>query len=119
MKLDVRDIYKNLDQYMNQEVVVSGWIRNHRKQKEFGFIDFSDGTYFKNIQVVYDNKLEDFDEIQKLRVGCAIEVRAEVISSPAKGQEFELSLKKMSFLGCPVSRIFPLFQNILLKNSVV
>ncbi len=102
MKLDVRDIYKNLDQYMNQEVVVSGWIRNHRKQKEFGFIDFSDGTYFKNIQVVYDNKLEDFDEIQKLRVGCAIEVRAEVISSPAKGQEFELSLKKLTLIGdCP------------------
>ena len=102
MKLDVRDIYKNLDQYMNQEVVVSGWIRNHRKQKEFGFIDFSDGTYFKNIQVVYDNKLENFDEIQKLRVGCAIEVRAEVISSPAKGQEFELSLKKLTLIGdCP------------------
>lgn len=102
MKLDVRDIYKNLDQYMNQEVVVSGWIRNHRKQKEFGFIDFSDGTYFKNIQVVYDNKLEDFDEIQKLRVGCAIEVRAEVISSPAKGQEFELFLKKLTLIGdCP------------------
>ncbi len=46
MQLDVKEIYQDTDKYMDQEVTVSGWIRNHRKQKEFGFIDFSDGTCF-------------------------------------------------------------------------
>lgn len=99
MKLDVKDIYEKLDEFMNKEVTIDGWIRNHRKQKEFGFIDFSDGTYFKSIQIVYDDKLNDFDEIQKLRVGSAIEVVGTVIPSPAKGQEFELSLKSLVLLG--------------------
>ena len=46
MQLDVKEIYQDTDKYMDPEVTVSGWIRNHRKQKEFGFIDFSDGTCF-------------------------------------------------------------------------
>ena len=40
MKVDVRDIYKDIDLYMDKEVTLQGWIRNHRKQKEFGFIAF-------------------------------------------------------------------------------
>ena len=99
MKLDVRDVYKELEKHMGKEVTIQGWIKNHRKQKEFGFIDFQDGTYFKSIQVVYDDKLETFDEIQKLRVGAAIEVKGTVIESPAKGQEFEVSLKDWMLLG--------------------
>ena len=61
MAIDVKDLYVKLKDYMDKEVVLQGWIRNHRKQKEFGFIDFNDGTYFKSVQVVYDNKLADFD----------------------------------------------------------
>ena len=51
--LDVKDIYKDYENYLDKDVELYGWIKNHRKQKEFGFIDFNDGTYFKNIQVVY------------------------------------------------------------------
>ena len=58
--LDVRDIFES--DYIGKEVTLSGWVRNHRKQKEFGFIDFSDGTCFKHLQVVYDNSLSDFGE---------------------------------------------------------
>ena len=72
--LDVKQVYEELETLMVNEVVLQGWIRNHRKQKEFGFIDFYDGTYFKTVQVVYDNNLDEFDEIQKLRVGSAIEI---------------------------------------------
>ena len=54
--IDVCDLFKK--DYIDKDVVVCGWIRNHRKQKEFGFIDFNDGTCFKNLQIVYDNSLE-------------------------------------------------------------
>lgn len=102
MVIDVKELYETLADYMDGEVTLQGWIRNHRKQKEFGFIDFNDGTIFKTIQVVYDNKLSDFDEIQKLRVGSAIEVHGKVIESPAKGQTFEIQLKDLKLLGdCP------------------
>lgn len=102
MVIDVKELYETLADYMDGEVTLQGWIRNHRKQKEFGFIDFNDGTFFKTIQVVYDNKLSDFDEIQKLRVGSAIEVHGKVIESPAKGQTFEIQLKDLKLLGdCP------------------
>ena len=61
--IDVKDLLKN--DFIDKEVTVQGWIRNHRKQKDFGFIDFNDGTFFRNLQIVYDNSLKDFEEIQK------------------------------------------------------
>ncbi|MDD2518747.1 MAG: asparagine--tRNA ligase, partial [Bacilli bacterium] len=85
-----------------QEVVLEGWIRNHRKQKEFGFIDFNDGTYFKSVQIVYGNHLTDFDEITKYRVGSAIRVVGRVIESLGKNQAFEIELKEITLEGdCP------------------
>ena len=102
MIIDVKDIYSDYKKYVDKEVVLQGWVRNHRKQKEFGFIDFNDGTYFKPVQVVYDDKLESFEEIQKIKIGSAIEVKGTVISSPAKGQDFELQVIDIKLLGdCP------------------
>ena len=97
--IDVKDIYEQIDELMEKEVMVQGWIRNHRKQKEFGFIDFNDGTSFQTIQIVYDNKVKNFDEIQKIRVGSSIEVKGKVVQSPAKGQAFEIQLKSLKLLG--------------------
>ena len=54
--LDVKELYEKTEEYLDKEVTLQGWIRNHRKQKEFGFIDFSDGTCFKHVQLVYDNE---------------------------------------------------------------
>ncbi|MBO5376576.1 MAG: asparagine--tRNA ligase [Bacilli bacterium] len=100
--IDVRELYEKLCKYMGKEVTLQGWIRNHRKQKEFGFIDFSDGTCFKHVQLVYDDKLEEFEEIQKYRVGCAITVVGTVIESPGAGQEFEVQVKSIKLEGdCP------------------
>ncbi len=102
MIIDVKDLYDKLTDYMGKEVTLQGWIRNHRKQKEFGFIDFNDGTYFKSVQAVYDDKIEMFEEVQKLRIGSAIEVVGKVIASPAKGQEFEIQVISVKLLGdCP------------------
>ncbi len=99
MVIDVKDLYEKLEEYKGKDITLQGWVRNHRKQKEFGFIDFHDGTYFKSVQVVYDNKLSDFEEIQKLRVGSSIEVLGTVMDSPAKGQEFEVHLKEWKLFG--------------------
>lgn len=96
---DVKELYEEIESLMDQEVKLQGWIRNHRKQKEFGFIDFTDGTDFQTVQVVYDDKLDDFLEIQKLRVGSAIEVVGKVIKSPAKGQLFEIQAEMVTLLG--------------------
>ena len=102
MAIDVRDLYDKLTEYMDKEVTLQGWIRDHRKHKEFGFIDFNDGAYFKSVQVVYDDKLSAFEEIQKLRIGSAIEVVGKVIESPAKGQAFEVQVVSINLLGdCP------------------
>ena len=100
--LDVKDLFKETEKYLNTEVVLQGWIRNHRKQKEFGFIDFSDGTSFNHVQIVYDDKLENFDEIQKYHIGSAIEAKGMIVESPKEGQAFEMQLKEIKLLGdCP------------------
>ena len=97
-----RELFKDSKKYMNKEVTLEGWIKNHRKQKEFGFISFSDGTFFTPIQIVYDNKLKDFDEIQKFHVGSSIKVIGKVVKSPKEGQEFEVQAKEVILLGdCP------------------
>lgn len=90
MKLDVREIYQDNEKCMGQTVTLQGWIKNHRKQKDFGFIDFFDGTHFKSVQIVYDNKLENFENISKLRVGSAITVTGKIVPSPKEQQDFEV-----------------------------
>ena len=96
-----KELFKNTAKYLNQEVTIEGWIKNHRKQKKFGFISFSDGTFYTPIQVVYD-KDSNFDEIVKYHVGSAIKVTGVVVESPKAGQEFELHAKNIELLGdCP------------------
>jgi len=100
MKLDVKEIF--LNDYVGKDVIVEGWVRNHRKQKEFGFIDFSDGTCFSHLQIVYDNSLNIFDEIQKIKNGSAIEVTGTIVKSEGKGQSIELKASDVKLLGdCP------------------
>ena len=100
--MDVKELYQNIEKLMNQEIKLQGWIKNHRKQKEYGFIDFSDGTYFKHVQLVYDNNLDQFEEIQKYHIGSAITVIGYVIKSQGKGQDFEIKVKNITLEGsCP------------------
>lgn len=92
-------LFTNYEEYLNKEVTLEGWIKNHRKQKEFGFISFSDGTYFTQIQIVYDNSLSDFLDIQKFHIGSAIQVTGIVVKSPKEGQLFEIQAKSICLLG--------------------
>ncbi len=99
MKLDVKDI---TEKHIGKNVTVEGWVRNHRKQKEFGFIDFSDGTCFNHLQIVYDDKLSTFEDISKIKNGSAISVTGKIVKSEGKGQSIELKAEDVTLLGdCP------------------
>lgn len=98
--MDIKELY--VQNYIDKQIEVSGWVKNHRKQAHFGFIDLHDGTTFKSLQVVYDDKLKNFDEITKIKLGSAITVKGKLIKSPKEGQEFELALEELILEGdCP------------------
>ena len=94
--MEIKELYKN--SYLNKNVCVHGWIRSHRRQSHFGFIDLTDGTCFKTIQVVYDEELDNFNLINKLLVGSSVEVEGMVVESSGK-QEFELKATRVLVLG--------------------
>ena len=94
--MEIKELY--LDNYLGKEVKINGWIRNHRKQAHFGFIDLFDGTCFKSVQIVYDETLRNFEEVSKLLVGSSICVSGLVVESAGK-QEFEIKAKEVSILG--------------------
>ena len=97
--MDLKEIFTY--DYLNKEVTICGWIRNHRKQAHFGFIDFSDGTCFKHLQIVYDETLQNFEDVTKMLVGCAIKVTGTIIASKGD-QDIELSAKDIILIGdCP------------------
>ena len=97
--LDIVDIKK---EDIGKKLSICGWIKNHRKQSNFGFIALSDGTSQNPLQVVYTKDLKDFLEIQKLHIGSSIKVCGTLVESQGSGQEFELSLENLELLGdCP------------------
>ena len=99
--MDIKELYEQ--NYIDKKVEISGWVKNHRKQAHFGFIDLYDGTTFKTLQVVYEeNNCNNFEEITKIKLGSAITVKGTLIKSPKEGQEFELSLEDFILEGdCP------------------
>jgi asparaginyl-tRNA synthetase len=100
METTVKKIFRNKEEFKDQEVTLYGWIRNHRAQKEFGFINFHDGTFFDSIQVVYEEqKVDNFSEIQKLRVGSSLEVKGVLVLTPDARQPFEIKATQVTLLG--------------------
>jgi len=96
--MDTKELKEKYKELLGSEITLEGWIRNHRRQKDFGFIDFYDGTSFGTIQVVYDNSLKDFDDIQKYLVGSAIKVVGEVVESQGN-QDFEIKAREVILVG--------------------
>ena len=95
----LKDFFLNKDKYDNKDVVISGWIRNNRSQSQFGFIDLSDGTTFKTVQVVYEENLLNFKNIQKYRNGASVEVKGTFVLTPDRAQPFEIKAKEVNLLG--------------------
>ena len=100
--ITTRELKERLQELQGQEVTLLGWIRNHRKQKNMGFVDFFDGTCFKNPQVVYDNTLPDFETVQALRVGSAVKVTGKVVPSYKDPETPEIQASAITLEGdCP------------------
>ena len=95
----LRDIFLSKEEYLNQEVCVSGWVRSNRDSKNFGFLTISDGTFFTPLQVVYHDEMANFGEIAKLGVGAAVIVSGKLIPTPEAKQEFELQAVEISIEG--------------------
>ena len=100
MKLTtVKEIYKEREKYLDQEVTVGGWVRSVRDSKTFGFIVLHDGTFFETLQVVYHDTMENFADISKLNVGAAIIVKGTLVATPQAKQPFEIQATEVTVEG--------------------
>lgn len=97
--MTIREIYKNSEQFLNKEVKLGGWIRSIRGSKHFGFLVLHDGTFFKPIQVVYEEKLANFQEISKMNVGAAVIVEGIFVPTPQAKQPFEIQATSVTLEG--------------------
>ena len=86
----VKDLYKDLELYINATVTISGWVRTIRDSKNFGFIEINDGSFFKNIQVVFDSSLSNFEEVRKLTISSSLIVTGVVVQTENAKQPFEI-----------------------------
>ena len=96
MLLELRELQKNTKEYLGKEIEINGWVKKIRSQKNFGFIELNDGTFFTGIQVVFDEELENFEEISKLTISTSVKVTGIVVESLGKGQDYEIKATKIS-----------------------
>ena len=106
-KTTVKDLFKNLGAYTNNEVNLAGWVRTRRDSKTFGFIELNDGSFFKNVQIVYDNTLNNFDEVNKLSISSSIRVTGTLVETPDAKQPFEVKATKIE-IECLSPNDYPL-----------
>ena len=86
----VKQLYREQEKFINTTVKIQGWIRTLRDSKAFGFIEINDGSFFNNIQVVFDDKLENFKEISKLPISSSLTVIGKLVETPQAKQPFEI-----------------------------
>lgn len=99
---EIKQIFRTPDQYLDQEIEVAGWVRNIRASKKFGFIELNDGSFFQNLQIVFEDDLPNFDELCKSGISTALVVQGVLVASPGAGQSFELKAKQITVEGtCP------------------
>ena len=89
-KLTIKNIYRNFASFKDKDVTIEGWVRTLRASKAFGFIEVNDGSFFKNVQVVFDTNLSNFDEISKLTIGSSIKVNGKLVETENAKQPFEI-----------------------------
>lgn len=97
--MDIRELYKSYNELDGKTVEIQAWIRNLRAQKEFGFIEINDGSFFNSVQVVYDNTLENFERVSKLYLSASIRVKGKLVLTPGNKQAFEIKAEEIEVLG--------------------
>ncbi len=91
----VKDLYKNTDAYIGKTIVVSGWVKTIRDSKNFGFIELNDGSFFKNVQIVFDTDLSNFEQVKKLSISSSIIVTGQVVKTENAKQPFEIKAENV------------------------
>ncbi len=100
--LYLKSIFRETEKYLNTKIKVYGWVKTARVSKTFGFIELNDGSFFKNLQVVFEESMENFKDVSKVTVGSSICVEGTLVESPGAKQPFELKAEKVEILGsCP------------------
>lgn len=97
--MDIRELYKSYKELDGKTVEIQAWIKNLRAQKEFGFIEINDGSFFNSVQVVYDNTLENFERVSKLYLSASIRVKGKLVLTPNNKQAFEIKAEEIEVLG--------------------
>ena len=95
----VKSLYRNQEEYLSKDVTISGWIRTLRASNAFGFIEVNDGSFFKNIQVVFGSELSNFKEISKLPISSSVKVIGTLVETPNAKQPFEIQAKEVVIEG--------------------
>jgi asparaginyl-tRNA synthetase len=95
----VKELYRNSENYKDQQVQISGWIRTIRDSKTFGFLELNDGSFFKGIQIVFDEQLDNFKEVSKLPISSSIKVIGDFLLTPQAKQPFELKATEIVIEG--------------------
>ena len=100
MKTTVREIFSDANKFSDQEVLISGWIRTIRSSNVFGFIEINDGTFFKNIQVVFESEfLDNYKQIASMNVGASLNITGTLVLTPEAKQPFEVKATKIEIEG--------------------
>ncbi len=96
----IKEMYRQPGEYFGKTISLCGWIRSNRNSKAFGFIELNDGSFFKNIQIVFEEeKLENYKEIARLGVGTAILVKGVLVETPNAKQPFEIKAESIQVEG--------------------
>jgi len=97
--IPIKQLYRSTEDYINKKIKVSGWVKTERTSKNFGFIELNDGSFFKNLQIVFEEDLENFNDIAKLSVGSAIIAEGLLTESLGAKQPFELKAVRITIEG--------------------
>jgi asparaginyl-tRNA synthetase len=99
MTTTVKQLYANTAEFLDKSIQISGWVRSVRTSKTFGFIEFNDGSCYKNIQIVYNDNLPNFEQVQKLSLGSSIQINGNLVESQGKGQSVEVQAADILVIG--------------------
>lgn len=98
-KTKIADLYKKYMEFDGKQIVLCGWIRNIRNSKVIGFIELNDGSFFKPVQIVLEENLENFSDIIALNLGSSIIVKGTLKVTPDAKQPFEVVANNIEISG--------------------
>lgn len=94
----VKELFRNTENFVGKQITVSGWVRTIRDSKNFGFIELNDGSFFKNVQVVFDSNLSNFEDVRKLTLSSSIIVTGELVKTENAKQPFEIKANNIEII---------------------